>query len=285
MALGGQIGQAVGDSVAALLPIITGLIGQAMAAGDEAEVKRLKQLAVANYGPDILPQLERMVAEQQQGTAYDQADPATRDAQMRALSRLEQESETGYTPQDAAAYARASQEAENVAGGLVGANEQRMAERGMAGSGAEIASNLSAQQGAIQRASNAGLQTAADSRTRALRALEGYGNMATNVRGQDLKRADAQDAINRLNTTIRQRATNYNTRLPQQQYENNLLRLRGLSGAQGDLADYYAKQAQNTRDTWRGIGEGIGEAASSVGRDMNKSDFDIGSLLSMWGGG
>ena len=85
------------------------------------------------------------------------------------------------------------------------AQQQR---RGMGSSGQGLAAQLMAQQQSANRASQAGLQTAATADQRALEALIQSGQMAGKMRGQqvgeDERRAAAADRINKFNTQHRQ---------------------------------------------------------------------------------
>ncbi len=79
----------------------------------------------------------------------------------------------GLGAQERAARAKARSETEGLLRGQREADMQNLAERGMSGSGAEIASLLGSSQAAGERLSAADLQTSADAEQRALNALMG----------------------------------------------------------------------------------------------------------------
>lgn len=87
---------------------------------------------------------------------------------------------------------------------------QNMAQRGLYGSGMELAAQLQNQQGAAQAASLAGSQVAADAQARAYNAILQSGQMAGDIESTDYNRlaqaAQAQDIINQYNNQNRNAA-------------------------------------------------------------------------------
>lgn len=258
-------------------PILAGLIGKALAAGDYEKAEQLRAQAAAMYGDDILPQLEQMTAEQQGGSEFGGIveDPRLRQAQLRALAKLEESIDTGgMTAEDREGYAQAELESGAYERGSRGALEQRMAARGLHGSGIEAAQALSGQQAGVARKSAADLSTAAEARRRAMGALEQYGTLAGGIRGQDYRvsadRAAAQDAINRFNTGQRAEAQGYNLQLPQQGYENRMDLYGRREAAQGRQAGGYERAGGRTEQEWAGYGKGVSDAALGYGQSRKK---------------
>ena len=88
-----------------------------------------------------------------------------------------------------------------------GALQQQAAERGITGSGMELAGRMMAQQGAAERGSKMATDVAALAQKRAMDALAQTGQLSTNMRGQDVQeqmdRANALDAIAKFNAQMK----------------------------------------------------------------------------------
>lgn len=153
----------------------------------------------------------------QQKTAYDDMniDPTGRDAQIQALSRLKDVADQGGMDSiDKARVLDINNAVDTDNRGAQDAIVQNAQERGVGGSGVELAARLQAQQGAATRGANNASQVSADAQARALQALQASGNMGTTVYGEDAqtaeKKAEAQDVINRFNTGNAQNVENAN---------------------------------------------------------------------------
>lgn len=132
-----------------------------------------------------------------------------RDAQLAALEQLRSITEQGgMTAQDRARLAQIQQEIGTAQRGAREAILQNAAQRGIAGSGLELAAQLGSQQAAAQQASMQGMETEAQAEARALEAIRNMGTLGGQVSSQDLQRqlaiAQAQDAIARFNAQNRQ---------------------------------------------------------------------------------
>ncbi len=154
----------------------------------------------------------------QDPSAYEQimSDPALKEAQMGALSGLQDVYEQGGLT--ANSKARMNDIAKNEGIQQRGAREailSNSAQKGTSGSGLEFLSQLKNQQESAGRQSDRDTDVAADAETRALEAMIQGGTMAGNIRGQDFsqdsKIADAKDAIQRFNTSNRNSMNMYNT--------------------------------------------------------------------------
>ena len=144
------------------------------------------------------------------------ADPKLVQAQEQSLGALQRIAQSGG--QDATTRARMAQTM-----GQVGQQERasrealqaQMQRRGIGGGGTDIASQMLAQQQSAGQAAQMGFQTAADAEQRALQAIAQSGQMAGQMRsqqvGEDAARAQAMDRINQFNTQHRQQlqASNY----------------------------------------------------------------------------
>lgn len=133
-----------------------------------------------------------------------QDDPATRDAQMGALSSLANISESGgMTMQDRAKLEQITSRQGQEERGSREAILQNEAEKGRSGSGLEYAQLLENQQGGATRAAQEGTDLAATAEQRALESLTQGASLAGQVRGQDFeqaaRKAEAKDALAKFN--------------------------------------------------------------------------------------
>ncbi len=175
---------------------VADLIGNLFRGGQIDEANKLRAQAAQVFGD--VPQLGP--------TAFSEikTDPRYADAQNHALDQLlSMEQGGGYTLADKAALNKiqnetAGRETANRAGIL-----ENMQARGVASSGATLASELAGEQGAANRASQAGTDTAAQAQARYFNAIMGRGQLGGQIRTQDYgeksKEAAAKDLISRYN--------------------------------------------------------------------------------------
>ncbi len=233
-------------------------------------------------------------------------------AQNRALGELENIGyEGGLRLQDKAALQDAMLE------GQVRDRAQRdninaeMARRGLGGSGFDVAAKLQGQQASGDRDANNSLKVAAMAQDRALKSIEGAGDLAGKYRGQDFSeqsaKASAADKINMFNTQnlqdVQQRnvgslnqaaAQNlaqkqkvsdqnvqqsnyeqeYNKKLVQQQFENQLKKTAGLTGQYGNQAQAAQQQGQNLGNFYTNMGSGVSGALAVGANQWNMSKID-----------
>lgn len=241
---------------------------------------------------EITPEEIQTIALGQTEMADISTDPRLRNAQMDALEKLSRQGEEGLTAVDRAAL---NQVRSSVAQDARARNEavlQNMAQRGMGGSGAELAAQLSNSQAAALRASEESDRLAAMAQQRALEATMSGANLAGQVQGRDFEQqaaiARAKDEIARynamnaqrvgesnvgarnraqeMNLGERQRIADANVGLgnQQQQYNKQLLaqqadRERELArlkaGAYAGRATGHQADAQRTQDMFSGIGQ------------------------------
>lgn len=128
---------------------------------------------------------------------------------------------------------------------------QSMAMRGQSGGGAELAAQLTNQQGAAARDASTGARAAADARTRALQALTQSGQLAGQTRGQDFNeaagKAAAHDAIERFNASQR------------------LSRGTTIAGMRTGNARAMDEDAALRRSRGSGVGSAVGQVVGAVG--------------------
>ena len=202
------------------------------------------------------------------------ADQQAVDAQGDALTRLGQASKEGYTDIDRAAI--------NAIMNQANMNEKSQRDSQLArldpNSGAAISARMGAQQASANTANQQALGMAANSRRQALAALSGYGNLATNMRGQsfDEQRAIAQanDAIAQFNARNSYGASQFNAGQAndamQRGIANRLGAAHEVSGAAGKYSEAMRNEAgrQDARNNARtdkygnliaGVAKGISE--------------------------
>lgn len=253
------------------------------------------------------PELEQTVQLGDSAMGNISTDPANKQAQQNALMKLQEIGNSGgMTLADQANLEKIQG---NISADQRGAREailQRAHQSGGYGSGTSLAAQLMAQQGGAAQAHQAGLDTAATAQARALAAIQGAGQMGTNLRSQEFdekaKQAQAADQIAQWNAANRQNVAGTNTGTANQAQQYNLNNAQSLSNAnvdtankqevynqgllqqnyQNQMANAQAKaaarsgQAQNAlaagnsaAGMWSGIGSGVGQAATAYGQQQN----------------
>jgi hypothetical protein len=314
-----------------ILGTVGGIIGNNQAAGQQAAAGQDIQTALQNYQninvPTIAEQQWNLAQEQAAGTLSPQAataaqmgpnalanittNPAYTTAQQQQLAALQQLGQGGMTAQERQNLIQSQQAAAGNAQAQNAAILQGMAARGVGGSGAQLAAQLSASQNAANQGASNANATNAMAQQNALGAMTGAGGLASQLQqtqfGQQAAVAQAQNAINQFNTMNQQNTGMYNTQaqnqaqaqnlanaqnisntnvglqnqaqqhntgLYQQQYGNQMQQAGAEAGVLGAQSQYNQNQANATRGEWSGIGSAVG------------SGIDAGaSYLSGSGGG
>jgi hypothetical protein len=131
-------------------------------------------------------------------------DPRYKDAELAALTDLEDRSKNGFTDRDRADLAKLEGDVNRQNRGRLGAIQQQMASRGMSGSGMDLLAQVSASQDATERQALAALEKNAQMSERKVDATSRLGNLGSQLQSKDFsqqaQQAQAQDAINRFNT-------------------------------------------------------------------------------------
>src|SRR6185436_7690859 len=190
-------------------------------------------------------------------------------AQQSALQQLQQiGNEGGLTPIDRAKLADINEQTNQVNRGQEQAIMQNARERGIGGSGLEMASRLQAQQSAADRAARQGRDVAAQAQERALAAIQGAGQLDGQMQEAEFNRgatkAQSQNAIDAANAAMMNQGNQFNTQtlnaaqaanlgerqriadtntgiantqevtnkaLPQQDFQNRLAKAQGIANA------------------------------------------------------
>lgn len=258
-----------------------GLIGELLAQGREAEAQRLLQQARDGFGNIDLPKLQQLAAQTLGPSALEgvHTDPRLAAAQNEALGSYDDVIEgDGLAAQDKAAMNRIGSAITRGASLNRAGLTADMEARGMRGSGADIAAQLSSGQAANQRLSDAGVQQEGIAAQNRMAAIQGKGALAGQMRGQDYseksRAAEAADEIARYNANARTGATQYNNSMAQQQFSDAMSRQQGKAGATGPLANSYQQQADSTRQLYAGLGAAAERATAGGSRKKPQEEDD-----------
>lgn len=258
----------------------------------------------------ITPEQAQAYLVQQSGLNGIQTDPKLHQAQMDALSGLQDISANkGLTAADQAQLSQIKTQEDTASRGAREAILQNAQARGMGGSGIELLQQFQNQQDAATRNSQRDLDVAGMAQNRALQALQQAGQLGGQIQAQDFGQkaqvAEANDAINKFNAQNSQAVnmanvqarnaaaaqnlgekqrvadTNvashnaqqqYNKGLQQQQFENAYRKAGGTAGALQQQAGGYMQAGKNTQDL---IGTLLGAGASAATKSDENAKEDI----------
>lgn len=192
----------IASGLVSLVGSLIAAIGQTQ--GAEA-ARRAAEDAIAKYGPEM----EAALLQERPELADVFAPPEAIEAQRSALQRLQQIGQKGYTAEEEAALSRIGQQEAARAASEQATLRQQFAQRGVGGSGAELAQQMLSAQGQAARESQRGLDVAAEAQRRAFQALQAQGNLAGSMRTSGFAeaetRARAEDERRRFNANMRAR--------------------------------------------------------------------------------
>lgn len=246
------------------------------------------QLQQMVYQGDITPEMAQTILQDPSKFNEITTGGAGRQAQLQALSQLQGISTGGgRTAEDKANL----NEIQSATGAQErGAREAIMMnarERGVGGSGLEIASQLINQQGSAGNANQAGLDVAAQAQKRALEAIMQSGQLGGQIQGQEFseaaQKAAAQDTINRFNAANSQAVVNANTLAKNQAQERNMGMKQDLSNQNTAIAndqEVRNKQAkQQAFDNLMGKAQGVaGQYGNMAQGAQNAQNAQLGFL-------
>ncbi len=270
--------------------------------------------------PQVMGQYfpEQEVAQALEGTQMSgiTTDPRLAEAQMKQLESLTQLGETGFTPETEAELnalrrdvARGDQSRQ---AGII----QNLAQRGVGGSGIELAQRLASSQGAAQQQAEEADRQAAMAFRNQLEAMAGAGGLATNLRGQEFGEksqvAKAEDEIARFNlsnnqavqqrniaakneaqlrnlqekqriadqqTNLRNQQEQHNKQLIQQEFNNQYQKQAALAGQYGNVANQQMQQANQQAGMIKDIGTGAGAIVGALGQKQPELPKDANDYL------
>lgn len=248
------------------------LLAEGPASEEEARVYNLLTANMDEFGnvdPNVLKNVEAVIQQDSELSKFKE-DARLRDAQLGALTRLQQvASEGGMTAIDRARL----NDINNNINQQQQARRQAMmtsaAQRGQMGSGLMYANMLGSEQSANEAASQQGFQVQAEAQKRALDAMLGAGKMGGDIRGQDFdiaaQRAGAQDRINQYNAELRNQMNRYNMDNRQQNYQNRMGLGDRRNQGRTQLAGYHQGKADNIRNQYQQAGQAIGGTIGAAG--------------------
>jgi len=167
----------------------------------------IPEVEFAKYStPEALSYLGNFTPEELQATGLPAGviNAAMRQKQLQAIGGVEELSQTGLSAIDRAALTEIQNQIATQERGQRESILQNMAQRGISGSGQELAAQLQGSQAASQQASTQGMQQAAQAQRARMQALSSLSEMAGGIEQTDFQREQArqaaQDAINQFNT-------------------------------------------------------------------------------------
>jgi hypothetical protein len=264
-----------------------------------------QQLVLEN--PELVyqfsPELEQAVQVGPSAMEGIKTDPRLAAAQMSALEGLQQRAAGGLTPEDLASLRDIQRGQGQQFASQNASIMQQMAERGQAGSGAELAAKLAASQGSYQQGAQQSDDLAAQNYQAKMQALQAAGQMGQSQQaqqfGQQAQQASAADLMKQFNAQyqagtqqrnvaaqnqaaqekaqLQQNLENqrvqtanyqqqYNKGLQQQNFQNELSRATGVAGMYGQQGNMYAQQGANQAANTQGMFGGLGQGITAVGQ-------------------
>lgn len=325
MPLGGAIAGGVAALASGVIGAITG--ANAQAAAKQAAQQALEQIQAVGAPPDLAqkillekfksagvltPEVEHAINLGPSQVAGIKTDQGLKDKQLQALELIQQRANGGLSPQDRANLDDIRQNAAQDTRAKTDQILQSYQQKGMGGSGAALAAQLSAAQAGNQEQSRAGLQQGAIASQNALSALGQLGSLSGQVRGQDFgenqARAQAADAFSQFNVAnqIAQQARNVNSKnqaqaanlqndqnisnantsagnaelqrqvaAQHQMWQDQMTAAQSKANALNGQATQARQEAQNTAQSWQNIGAGVAGAAGAIGNAFPKTQAMI----------
>lgn len=314
LAAGNAIVPGVGGIVGGALGGLAGLFGgkgkdSAAAQAIQEEIEQLKAIGIPSIeaqkitlekyksAGQLTPELEQVFTQGDSELKSIQEDPALRDAQKAAIAKLQDIGNSGgLTLEDRVALSTIQNQANTDDKARQGAILSNMAERGISGSGNELAARLASSQAATNRQANQDLNVAATAQKRALDAILQGGTQAGQLRAQDFGQAStvasAQDRINQFNTQNKQQVNAANTGINNNAQQVNLTSAQNLSNKNTDLSNdqqsfntgLIQKDYDNRINKAKAIG-GLNTDAAKATQDQNATNATaFGNTLTAAGG-
>jgi hypothetical protein len=164
---------------------------------------------------DLTPVQAIAILQEQSKLQNITVSPEVLQTQFDVMNRLSQIGKGGYTPEMMAGIQRAITEGDTASKGKRLAIADQYEQRGLGGSGNELLQKILATQDASNQANAKGLDVAEAAQKQALQALADSGIQANSMRtaqvNEQVKSAEAVDAINKFNAQNKQSAANTNT--------------------------------------------------------------------------
>ncbi len=238
------------------------LIGRLAAQGDYDKADMLYKQMLEEMEATDVPKFKELVAEQMSPGRDIAMGSSGRTAQQGAIDRLGEFADQGGLDDQARGQLQqamsATDQNERANRGAILASRAR---RGMSGSGDELAAMLGSQQGSANQARNAGLDIAGQARQRALQALSQQGQLAGQMRGQDIgvekSNVDAAQARDNFNSKMRWAAQTGNNEGRMNEAMMKFKRLEMVNRERQNKADHLMGRAKRTQGDWSSMGRGM----------------------------
>lgn len=214
----------------------------------------IPEVEFAKYStPEALSYLGNFTPEELQATGLPSGviNAAMRQKQLQAIGGVEELSQTGLSAIDRAALTEIQNQIAAQERGQRESILQNMAQRGLAGSGQELAAQLQGSQAASQQASTQGMQQAAQAQRARTQALSQLAELSGGIEQTDFQREQqrqaAQDAINQFNVQNRNVAGLRNLQTQQDIANLNAQERNRIAQANIDLENQQRLQNQVNR--------------------------------------
>lgn len=221
-------------------------------------------------------------------------DPSLVGAQKQALQQLQDiGTQGGMTAVDKAQLNDITNTQNQEAQSRLASIQSNAKERGVGGSGLELAGALNNEQAAADRAANSGVQVAANAQQRALAAIQAGGTQAGQMQaaeyGEQANKAQAQNALDQFNANVSNSTNMYNTQAANAAQAANLAAKQATSNSNADISntnkEYNAQQNQTVYNDQLQKAQGIaGIDQNSANADQAAKNAEMGANLALTGG-
>lgn len=295
-------------AAAAAAPIIGGIAGNLMGAGDRRKAMQLikkgvAELKAAGFPPDLstplllrqfqeigimTPELEQDIQIAASEVAELEEDPIIRNSQLEALNVFKQMGKMGFGPEERAAYNQMrQQQQQDVQSRLMSIED--VARREGRGTGDTRAQQLLAIQAGADRASMEGDRLSAMLSERIREGAAGMSNVASGIRSQDyqaeLARRQAQDERNRFiaqNTIARQQRSVDAVNEAQRRREQQAMQVSAANIQQFNTEQ--GRQLDAQRQYWRDKMDRASALANAYSGQATALQDRAANTASMWSG-
>lgn len=222
-------------------------------------------------------------------------DPSLTGAAKQALTQMQQiGTQGGMTAIDKAQLQDITNQTNQLAKSRNASVLQNAQERGVGGSGLELANTLSNEQAAADRASQAGTNVAANAQQRALQAIQAAGGLGQSLEsqqyGEEAKKAETQNAIDLFNKQTGNATNLYNVGTANQAQAENLANAQNIANANTGISNvnktYNAGQNQTVFSDEMAKASGManiyGQGAAAAEKQKQE---EMGADMALLGGG
>lgn len=293
-AIGGVLGFSKGDAGAGASRSGLEAFSSIKTPNIEDLIYKLDQLV---YQGDLTPEEAKTVLQDPSVYNSINTDPTARAAQLQALAGLQDiaKEDSGLTSLDLSNLNEIQSKIGQQERGARDAILMNAQERGLGGSGLELANLLLNNQNSATGARTQGLNVSSMAQSRALEALTRAGELGGDIQSQQFKeaadKAAAQDAINRFNTQNMQNVINQNVAARNQAAGTNLQNRQNISNQNVGLtnqqrqisADAYQQNYQNQLNKASGMAGQYANIAQGQRAAQDRQNAATGSLLNTAG--